>query len=45
MKKDHQIIVSLNNGIKEVTQITKDTKPNAFVDRIIKDYNYYTQEL
>jgi len=42
---DHQIIVSLNNRIKEVTQITSDTKPIEFVDRIIKDYNYYTQQL
>ena len=42
---DHQIIVSLNNRIKEVTQITSDTEPIEFVDRIIKDYNYYTQQL
>lgn len=42
---DHQIIVSLNNRIKEVTQISSDTKPIEFVDRIIKDYNYYTQQL
>ncbi len=42
---DHQIIVSLGNRIKEVTQITTDAKPLEFVDRIIKDYNYYTQQL
>lgn len=42
---DHQIIVSLNNRIKEVTQITTDANPIEFVDRIMKDYNYYTQQL
>ena len=29
----------------EVTQITTDTKPIEFVDSIIKDYTYYTQQL
>jgi uncharacterized RDD family membrane protein YckC len=42
---DHQIIVSLSNKIKEVTQISTETKPIDFVDKIIKDYNYYTQQL
>jgi hypothetical protein len=44
-EKDHQIIVSLSNSIMEVTQITTDTKPIEFVDSIIKDYTYYTQQL
>ncbi|EAR01951.1 RDD family protein [Maribacter sp. HTCC2170] len=42
---DHQIIVSLSIRIKEVTQIVSDTKPIEFVDQVIKDYNYYTQQL
>jgi uncharacterized RDD family membrane protein YckC len=42
---DHQIIVSLSNRIKEVAQITTDAKPIDFVEKIIKDYNYYTQKL
>ena len=42
---NHQIIISLNNRIKEVTQITSNLKPIEFVDLIIKDYNYYTQQL
>lgn len=42
---NHQIILSLSNRIKEVTQISTDTKPFEFVDKIIKDYSYYTQQL
>lgn len=42
---NHQIILSLSDRIKEVTQITTDTKPFDFVDKIIKDYSYYTQQL
>ncbi len=41
---NHQIILSLSNRIKEVTQISTDTKPFEFVDKIIKDYSYYTQQ-
>lgn len=40
---NHQIIVSLSNKIKEVTQITTESKPIDFVDTVIKDYNFYTQ--
>lgn len=42
---DHQIIVSLSNKIKEVTQISTLSQPMEFVDTVIKDYNYYTQQL
>ena len=42
---DHQIILSLSERIKKVTEITTDVKPFDFVDRIIKDYSYYTQQL
>lgn len=42
---NHQIILSLSNRIKEVTQISTDAKPFDFVDKIIKDYSYYTQQL
>ncbi|NND79061.1 MAG: RDD family protein [Maribacter sp.] len=42
---NHQIILSLSNRIKEVTQISTDSKPFDFVDKIIKDYSYYTQQL
>ncbi len=42
---NHQIIISLSERIKKVTQITTDMKPVDFVDVIIKDYNFYTQQL
>ncbi len=42
---NHQVIISLSERIKKVTQITTDKKPVDFVDVIIKDYNFYTQQL
>lgn len=42
---DHNVIVSLDKRIKEVTGISTHLKPIEFVDVIIKDYNYYTQQL
>ncbi|MCL5245996.1 RDD family protein [Cellulophaga sp. 20_2_10] len=42
---DHNVIVSLSEKIKEVTNITTDKKPLEFVGIVIKDYIFYTQEL
>jgi len=42
---NHNVILSLSNRIKKVTEITTALKPIEFVDIIIKDYNYYTQQL
>lgn len=42
---NHKVILSLNNRIKEVTQIHSDLQPIDFVDVVIKDYSYYTQQL
>jgi len=42
---DHNVIVSLSDRIKNVTSIISDLKPVDFVDVIIKDYNFYTQQL
>lgn len=42
---DHQIILSLSERIKDVTQISTELKPVDFVDIVIKDYNFYTQQL
>ena len=41
----HQVVVSLSEQIKKVTEISTDLKPVEFVDIIIKDYNYYTQQM
>ncbi len=42
---NHNVILSLSNQIKKVTQITSDLQPVEFVDIVINDYNYYTQQL
>ena len=44
-KKQHNIILSLNDKIIEVMQIETNQKPIDFVDTVIKDYNYYTQDM
>jgi len=42
---NHNVILSLSNRIKKVTEITTDLKPLEFVAIVIKDYNYYTQQV
>lgn len=42
---DHNVILSLSIRIKKVTQITNTMQPIDFLDVIIKDYSYYTQQL
>jgi len=42
---DHNVILSLSNQIKKVTDVSSELKPIEFVDIVIKDYNYYTQQL
>ncbi|MEX0272776.1 MAG: RDD family protein [Flavobacteriaceae bacterium] len=42
---DHNVILSLSDRIKEVTKITTDMKPMEFVDVVIKDFNFYTQQV
>lgn len=42
---DHHIIVELSNKVSSIMQITPNEKPLHFVDKVIKDYNYYTQQL
>ena len=42
---DHNIIVSLDKRIKEVTGIRTETKPVEFVSTVINDYSYYTQRM
>ncbi|MFS4456852.1 RDD family protein [Maribacter sp. 2304DJ31-5] len=41
---NHNIVLSLSERIKKVTDIVTDLKPIDFVDVVIKDYNYYTQQ-
>lgn len=42
---DHNVIVSLSDQIKRVTDIKADLRPVDLVDIVIKDYNFYTQQL
>ncbi len=42
---NHNVILSLDKRIKEVTGINTTLKPVDFVDVVIKDYNYYTQKM
>ncbi|RKE92243.1 RDD family protein [Ichthyenterobacterium magnum] len=44
-KGQHNIIVSLHNKMIEVMQVEPLQKPIDFVDTVIKDYNYYTQNM
>ncbi len=42
---DHHVVISLSERIKKVMGINTDLKPIQFVDIVIKDYNFYTQNL
>jgi len=43
-KGNHNVIVKLHNKIIQITDIKTELKPIEFVDIVIKDYNYYTQQ-
>ncbi len=42
--KNHRIVLKLDAKVKELTGIQTDQKPIDFIDTVIKDYNYYTQQ-
>ena len=44
-KGQHNIILSLHKRIIKVMEIETKQKPIDFVDTVIKDYNYYTQNM
>ncbi len=43
-KGNHKIILKLHVKIIELTQIKTELKPIEFVETVIKDYNFYTQQ-
>ena len=43
--RNYSIINQLSDRIAGVMDITPEEKPVEFLDRVIKDYNYYTQQL
>lgn len=42
---NHKIVLKLHTKIIDLLGVTTDLKPIDFVDVIIKDYNYYTQQM
>jgi len=42
---NHNVILSLSDRIKKVLDISTDLKPIDFVDVVIKDYNFFTQQM
>jgi len=41
---NHNVIVKLSAKMQELMGITPEEKPIEFVDRVIADYNFYTQQ-
>lgn len=45
-KKDYQTLIKLRNKIEEVIQVKGEEENDIdFIDRVLKDYNYYTQTM
>lgn len=42
---NHGIVLKLTQRLSKVMEISPDETPVAFVDKVIKDYNYYTQNM
>lgn len=42
---NHNTIVKLHQKIIQITGISTEVKPIEFIDTIIKDYNYFTQQM
>ncbi|MGB5944139.1 MAG: RDD family protein [Leeuwenhoekiella sp.] len=41
---NHNVMIKLADKSAKMMQVTPEEKPLIFLDRIIKDYNYYTQQ-
>ncbi|RFN58032.1 RDD family protein [Marixanthomonas ophiurae] len=42
---NHNVILKLSNRVSKVMEVQYETTPLTFIDTVIKDYNYYTQQL
>ena len=40
----HNVILKLSQKLSTTMQVTPEETPLSFVDRVLKDYNYYTQQ-
>ncbi len=43
--RNHHVILKLANQVAKVMEIQLEETPMTFLDRVIKDYNYYTQNM
>lgn len=41
----HQLLLRLSERISKVMKISPEERPMDFIDKVIKDYNYYTQKI
>jgi uncharacterized RDD family membrane protein YckC len=44
-KGNHKTIIKIHAKIIELTNISSDMKPVDFIETVIKDYNYFTQQM
>ena len=44
-KGNYKTIVKLHKKIIEITGINSELKPTELIDIVIKDYNYFTQQM
>ncbi|MDX1464052.1 MAG: RDD family protein, partial [Marinirhabdus sp.] len=44
-KGNHNVILKLTKRLATVMEVTPDERPIVFVDKVLKDYNYYTQQM
>ena len=44
LRSKHNVILKLSQKLAATMQITPEETPFNFVDRVLKDYNYYTQQ-
>ncbi|QIE58122.1 RDD family protein [Rasiella rasia] len=42
---NHNVILKLTQRLSTVMEVTPEETPIAFVDKVIKDYNFYTQNM
>jgi len=43
--RNHKVILKLHLKVSELLDLKTDMQPSDFIDVIIKDYNYYTQQM
>lgn len=42
---NHNVILKLANRVASVMEVTMEETPMKFIDKVVKDYNYYTQNM